>query len=748
MDKKKIYFIIIFTFIISLLTFLLPIGFRIPIINIMTFVTGFGAAFAFFSIAFYSKKVYQKYYPTLFLLGLGMFFLGLGDLAWFIFEFLGENPFPSIADILYLSFYPIFGLGLLIIPVKRKTEKLKAIFDFCIISASLATIIWIFILKPIIISGGRLTEVLISVTYVFGDFIILFILVDLIINKIGSLKSCSINVFIAGIIVLLLSDLLFAYGDLHGFYYSGCPIDLGWILGYLLLTVSAIEFKSEDFEKPVYSWRRVQVLEHFPDFFLILLFIIFLFLLFNFEIATVKGFAIAFLIILSFTVARHHAALLENRKLIKRANAEKRKAELYLEIAAWGILLLDDKARIRYINQRGLEILECEEKDVKGKNWFLNFLPANERLEREKRYLKHIKEGKKKYIFTGGIITCKGNEKIVHFIARLLYERGEFKGALIAAEDVTRLYHVSEKLEESEKRYRSIFETAPNIIISLDRDLTIQDCNRMVKTLGYKPNELKGKNFNDILEDKVKEPVSGEYRIRRKDKSIMYARINFSTLENEIVTVIEDITPLKESIKEKELLLREIHHRVKNNLQIISSLLGIQERKIENTKYKEILSRSKDRIKSISLLHEHLYQSEDLTAVKIKNYIKGLTSTIIQTHKTGIHIETDIDDITLNIETSLPIGLIINELLTNTIKHANATKAKIQLKKEADGTLKLHFQDDGKGLKIDEIKRSKGIGWQLIKSLIDQLEGKLTIKNKNGLKFTATFQELKYKKRY
>ncbi|BDH79547.1 hypothetical protein MTTB_09260 [Methanothermobacter tenebrarum] len=439
---------------------------------------------------------------------------------------------------------------------------------------------------------------------------------------------------------------------------------------------------------------------------------------------------------------------MENRKLIKRANAEKRKAELYLEIAAWAIILLDDKGRIRYINPRGLEILECAEEDVKGKNWFLNFIPADERPKREKRYLDHIKRGEKSYAFTGSIITCKGNRKIIHFIARLLYEEGEFKGALITGEDITEVYHMSRKLEESEKRYMSIFKAAPNIIISLDEDFTIQDCNSMVKILGYKPHELKGKSFNDILEDKIARPIPGEYRIRRRDKSILYAKINFSRLKDEIITIIEDITPLKEYIKERELLLREIHHRVKNNLQIISSLLGIQERKIEDPKSKGILSSSRDRIKSISLLHEHLYQSEDLAKVKIRDYIKNLTSMIIQTYTTDIRIETDIDDITLNIETSLPIGLIINELLTNTIKHANATRAKIQLKKEAGGGLRLHFRDDGKGLRMDEIKKSKGLGWQLIESLIDQLGGKLTIKSKKGLDFTVTFKELTYKKRY
>ncbi|MFZ2216948.1 MAG: histidine kinase dimerization/phosphoacceptor domain -containing protein [Methanothermobacter tenebrarum] len=675
-----------------------------------------------------------------------MFFLALGDVAWFILDLLGQEPFPSIADILYILYYPLFSIGLLIIPVERKTKKLKSIFDFCITSAAVATILWIFLLKPVIFSGGSPIEVLVSAIYIIGDFIVLFILIDLIMNKIGSLKFRAINIFLAGIIILLLSDLLFSYGEFYGFYYSGCLLDLGWIIGYLLLAVSTVEFRLEDFETPVYSLTRLNILEHFPDFFLLLLFALFLFVLFNFNIKTSQGFAIAFLIILSLVVGRQHAALLENRKLIEDLNAEKKRAELYLEIAAWGLIFLDDKGQIQYINRRGLEILEGSEKDIKGKNWFLNFMPADERLEREKKYFKHIKEAKG-YNLTGKVITCKGNEKIMQMTARPIYENGEFKGAIIAAEDMTKLYHIRRKLEESEKRYKGIFNTAPSIILSLDNDLKIQDCNRMVSTLGYKPNELIGKNINDILEDKIKEPTPGEYRIKKKDDNILYAKINFSKLEDEIIVVMEDITPLKESIREKELLLREIHHRVKNNLQIISSLLSIQERKTSDQNFKDILSSSKERIKSIALLHEQLYQSTDLANVKIKDYIKNLVTKTLQAYPTDTRIKTDIEDITLNIETSLPIGLIINELLTNTIKHANAKNVEIRLKK-VNGNLTLHYKDDGKGLTKDEIQKSEGLGWQLITSLKDQLGGKLTIKNKKGLDLMITFKELKYKKRY
>gem|GEM_PF-3634101 len=117
-----------------------------------------------------------------------MFFLALGDVAWFILDLLGQEPFPSIAEVLCILYYPLFSIGLLIIPVERKTEKFTAICDFCIISAAVATILWIFLLKPIILSGGSLIEVLVSAIYIIGDFIV-FILIDHEQDRLGEISG-------------------------------------------------------------------------------------------------------------------------------------------------------------------------------------------------------------------------------------------------------------------------------------------------------------------------------------------------------------------------------------------------------------------------------------------------------------------------------------------------------------------------------------------------------------------------------
>jgi len=114
---KKVYLYAIIMLLISVGAFFLPLSLRVPIIDIITFVTAFIASFAFFYLAIYSKKVYQKYYPTFLFLGFGLFFLALGDVAWFILDLLGQEPFPSIADLLYILYYPLFGIGLLITPV-------------------------------------------------------------------------------------------------------------------------------------------------------------------------------------------------------------------------------------------------------------------------------------------------------------------------------------------------------------------------------------------------------------------------------------------------------------------------------------------------------------------------------------------------------------------------------------------------------------------------------------------------------
>jgi two-component sensor histidine kinase len=200
---------------------------------------------------------------------------------------------------------------------------------------------------------------------------------------------------------------------------------------------------------------------------------------------------------------------------------------------------------------------------------------------------------------------------------------------------------------------------------------------------------------------------------------------------------------LKKSLEEKSTLLKEIHHRVKNNLQLVSSLLNLQKKSLDNDLFSDIISTSQSRIKSIAIVHEKLYNSKSLSSINIDGYFRDLIAEIINniSNPELFKFDLEVQNMDLNIEHILPLGLIINELVNNSVKHCNQinriTCISIQFKKEKIHTLK--YNDNGPGIK-EKIKDSKGIGLELIHSLVDQIDGKIeSYSDENGLFYTFSF---------
>ena len=229
-----------------------------------------------------------------------------------------------------------------------------------------------------------------------------------------------------------------------------------------------------------------------------------------------------------------------------------------------------------------------------------------------------------------------------------------------------------------------------------------------------------------------------------------------------IVGTEQDITEqkiaeekIRSSLKDKEMLLAEIHHRVKNNLQVISSLLRLQSRYIEDENAVEIFKETQNRVRSIAILHEKLYQSEDLARIKFDEYVKLLAEDLVYFY--GLNNETidmniDVEEVSLNIETAIPCGLLIDEMVSNSLKYAfpNGSKGKINIDLHSNENNKfiLMVSDNGIGIPADvELENADTFGMQLIKYLTNQLKGKLELDRKNGTKFRLEFNELKYKER-
>jgi PAS domain S-box-containing protein len=338
-------------------------------------------------------------------------------------------------------------------------------------------------------------------------------------------------------------------------------------------------------------------------------------------------------------------------------------------------------------------------------------------------------------------------------------------------------------LKASEEFLENIVENTPNMIFLKSPDnLNFEMVNKAgEELLGHSREEVIGKTNYDLFpkdqadfftqtdrealqKKKLLDIPEETIETKKLDQIILHTKkipiFNKEGNPQYILGISEDITEskiaeeqVKKSLGEKEVLLREIHHRVKNNLQIITSLLHLQEVSIDDEELVNILKESESRVNSMAIIHETLYQSPNLTDINFKQYLEKLVYDILYTYgiKKGIiDIQLDIDDINLNIDTAIPLGLIINELITNTVKYAfpqNEGTITIKLK-SLSNNMEITIADDGIGLPKDiNLENPETLGLQLVHSLIGQLDGKLKLNNDNGTEFKIIFKELKYKKR-
>ena len=208
---------------------------------------------------------------------------------------------------------------------------------------------------------------------------------------------------------------------------------------------------------------------------------------------------------------------------------------------------------------------------------------------------------------------------------------------------------------------------------------------------------------------------------------------------------------IEDSLKEKETLLKEIHHRVKNNMQIVSSLLSLQTQNIEDKKYKDIFIDSQNRIHAMALIHEKLYHSENLAHINFKEYIDEIVSNISSSYglNSNIKIDINVENIPINIDNAVPCGLIINELITNSLKYAfpkgRRGKIQISVKSKENNLIQLSIGDDGIGIPKDlDIRNAKTLGLTLITALAEnQLDGEIIINREKGTEFQINFRGTK-----
>ncbi len=203
---------------------------------------------------------------------------------------------------------------------------------------------------------------------------------------------------------------------------------------------------------------------------------------------------------------------------------------------------------------------------------------------------------------------------------------------------------------------------------------------------------------------------------------------------------------VKKSADEKDTLLKEIHHRVKNNLQVISALLTLQSAHLNDAKAKAALRKGQDRVESMALIHKDLYQHDNLKGVNTREYFEELVNKLLQSYnlsEESVELIMNVDEILLDVDTMIPLGLMVNEMISNALKHAFTQDSSPQIKvalRESDRRLLLAIEDNGKGLSDIDILEKKSFGYSLIKSFARKLDADLSIDGSEGLKISATIK--------
>jgi PAS domain S-box-containing protein len=362
-------------------------------------------------------------------------------------------------------------------------------------------------------------------------------------------------------------------------------------------------------------------------------------------------------------------------------------------------------------------------------------------------------------------------------------EAGKAIGILSIARDVTKRKRMEAELRESEARFRMLADTAPVMVwmsapesgCTFFNKRWLEFCGRTMQVelgdgwlSGVHPNDQARCKETYRVAMQNRQPFTMEYRLRRKDGVYRWVvdtgvpRVDEDGVLVGYIGSCIDLTERKEmedelrkTVKEKESLLREVHHRVKNNLQVISSLLNLQAASIKDPQIVQLFRECQVRISSIALLHETLHRSSDLSRIKMGEYFHTLTRHLFRSYGVdpqAIRLDVQVDDIELDIDTGVTCGLIVDELVSNCLKHAFGRGVKghigIELHRNQDGSYMLKIADDGAGIPRDGVlSNPDSLGLDLVTLLVEKLEGSTKVESGKGTDWTITFYPLHYKER-
>ncbi len=354
-------------------------------------------------------------------------------------------------------------------------------------------------------------------------------------------------------------------------------------------------------------------------------------------------------------------------------------------------------------------------------------------------------------------------------------EGGEVTRVITVLHDVTERKRSEIDLMESEERYRNLFDASPEAIVIIDSEGKIMDYNAATSSIAIFPKEdIRGRSFADldfVEEDRIDDYFEmflqllegediGPIEVKidtgegRTWLEIFPGLITKGGQVSGLELICRDITlrkraekVIRDSLAEKEVMLKEIHHRVKNNMQVISSMINLQAGYIDEDAMRSVFNESQNRVRSMALIHDKLYQSKDLSRINFYEYIESLGTHLMQSYGVDpnkIRFDVHGEPIFIGIDRGVPAGLIVNELISNSLKHAfpEGQKGRIEVTLADDGgMMALRIKDNGSGIPEEiDFRNTETLGLELVTTLVSQLEGEIDLDRKKGTSFNIVFK--------
>lgn len=441
-----------------------------------------------------------------------------------------------------------------------------------------------------------------------------------------------------------------------------------------------------------------------------------------------------------------------------------------------GPVVVHSEGKIVYVNKAGMKLIGAAEPgDILGKP-ILDCVHPDYRDIVVKRVHQAQEEGREISTLEEKFLRLDGEIIDVEVTGIPITYKGKPATQLIVY-DITERKRAEEELTETHQLLETVLSSTHMLVAYLDPEFNFVWVNRAYAEADDKvPADFPGKNHFDCYPNpenkkifrRVVETGQSHFAYAKgfeyteyPERGVSYWDWSLNPTKDQkgkvtgLVLTLADITKrieaeeqVKASLKEKEVLLKEVHHRVKNNLQVINSLLSLQARRIKEESIASVFEEIKNRIYSIALVHERLYDSRNLANINFAEYTRILISHLRKTfpaNLTDVRLEIDDDEVSLQVGKAIPCALIINELVTNALKYAFPGERRgiitVTFKTTGDNKVTLVVADDGVGLPDDfNIDTPKALGMQIINALVKQLHGSLRVDTKGGTAFTITFQ--------